>query len=157
MLYLIRHAHAGDANADAERPLSDKGRGQVERLAEMLRNNGGFHPSEVWHSPLLRARQTARLLADELGLGVPLREFPDLWPEDAPGLVAARLDSADRSIAIVGHNPHLPSLGSLLVTGSVHPPIFVMRKASVLALEPARGAGAGCWSASWQLAADLSD
>jgi phosphohistidine phosphatase len=157
MLYLIRHAHAAEADADAERPLSARGRGQVTWLAEMLRNRGGFHPQEIWHSPLLRARQTAQLLAETLSLGLPLKEVPGLRPDDAPALVAARLESVAHSIAIVGHNPHLSFLGSLLVTGAVGPPIFVMRKASILALEPARGPGVGCWLASWQLAPDSSD
>lgn len=157
MLYLIRHAHASAAGIDAGRPLSVKGRGQVRRLADLLRAGGGFDPREIWHSPLLRARQTAELLAEALRLDVALREVSELGPDDAPDLVAARLDSFSRSLALVGHNPHLAALGSYLVTGSAVPPIFVIRKASVLALEPVGGAGAVRWLASWQLAADLSD
>lgn len=157
MLYLIRHAHAGDAATDAERPLSAEGRRQVGRLAEMLRAGGGFHPREIWHSPLLRAQQTAEVLAGALGLRVPVREAPDLRPDDSPARVAARLDPFAQPLAIVGHNPHLAGLGSLLVAGSVHPEIFIMRKASILALEPARGTRAGGWAVSWHLASDLSD
>jgi phosphohistidine phosphatase len=83
-LYLIRHAHAVAADDDAERPLSKKGREQVKRLADFLRTSDAFRPEEIWHSPLLRSQQTARLLAKKLHLPVPLIEVAGLEPEDDP-------------------------------------------------------------------------
>ena len=37
MLYLVRHAHALDADVDETRPLSDKGRRQIMALARFVR------------------------------------------------------------------------------------------------------------------------
>jgi phosphohistidine phosphatase len=154
MLYLVRHAHATDGEPDRDRPLSATGKMQVRRLAGMLRANGGFTPDEVWHSPLVRARQTARLLIGSLGLDVVAREVPGLEPGDPPGIIIPRLGSG-RSIAVVGHNPHLTLLATELVAGAGCPMAFVMRKGAVLALEPARGADPGCWVASWHISPDL--
>jgi phosphohistidine phosphatase len=153
MLYLVRHAHATGGEPDRDRPLSATGRMQVRRLAGMLRANGGFTPGEVWHSPLVRARQTAQLLIGSLGLDVVIREVPGLEPDDPPGVIIPRLSSG-RSIAVVGHNPHLTLLATVLVAGPASPTAFVMRKGTVLALEPARGTGPGCWVASWRISPD---
>src|SRR5476649_1656074 len=79
-LYLIRHAHALDAPDDFSRPLSSRGRAQVESLARHCRAHDLLHPAEVWHSPLLRARQTAQGLAAALGWKVLFQETDLLEP-----------------------------------------------------------------------------
>ncbi|NEA98804.1 histidine phosphatase family protein [Streptomyces sp. SID13726] len=65
-LYLARH---GEATQD-QSGLSDNGRRQAALLGQRLR---GVPLTAVHHSPLPRARQTARLVADQLG-NVPLRQ-----------------------------------------------------------------------------------
>jgi phosphohistidine phosphatase len=150
-LYLIRHAHAIAAVNDAERPLSAKGRAQVKRLARFLRTGDRFAPTEIWHSPLVRAAETAKLLARGLQSDVPPREAADIAPEDDPHNLARRLARAPESLAIVGHEPHLSALASLLVAGKASPPVFELKKGSVLALEGAKGR----WVVRWQLSAEL--
>lgn len=65
-LYLIRHAHAEDGKDDDARPLSAKGVKQIRRIGKALRAAGAFAAKEVWHSPLVRSRDTAVLLRDRL-------------------------------------------------------------------------------------------
>jgi phosphohistidine phosphatase len=151
-LYLIRHAHALDAADDPERPLSKRGRKQVKALAELLRPRGGFDPAEIWHSPLVRARETAELLAEELALKPKWTVVRDLEPEADPAAVARLVTRASEAVALVGHEPHLSGLASLLVTGSVDPVVFVFKKTTMLALEPAGGER---WAVRWQLSPDL--
>ena len=151
-LYLIRHAHALAAEVDAERPLSPKGRAQVRRLVKQLAVSGAFVPEEIWHSPLARSRQTARLLAKQLSLSAPIHEIAGLEPEANPRPTATRLRVARHAIAVVGHEPHLSALASLLVTGSVSPVIFKLKKSAVLALELQEDAR---WVVRWQLAPEL--
>ena len=134
-VYLIRHAHAVDADEDAARPLSKRGEQQVRALAEFLGRSAAFQPDEFWHSPLLRSRQTAELLARRLKLSAPLVPVPGLEPEADPLVLARRIKSATRSVAVVGHEPHLSALASLLITGRALPPSFVMKKCAALALE----------------------
>src|SRR4051795_8674815 len=72
-LYLLRHAHAGNSASwdgpDSERPLSPKGRRQAQRLGAFLAERG-FAPDAIVTSPKLRARQTADLVADAIGIAV---------------------------------------------------------------------------------------
>ena len=154
MLYIIRHADAVSDENDDVRPLSATGRAQVRRLAAFLKAGEQMQPEEIWHSPLTRARQTAALLAKEMELRSPLREVPGLRPEDDPRLIAARLKKP-QAIALVGHEPHLSGLASLLVAGSSEPAVFLMRKCAVIALERIRGGEAGCWAVRWQVAPEL--
>jgi phosphohistidine phosphatase len=155
MLYLIRHADALDGDVDAERPLSPKGRRQIKHLARFLKESKAVEFREVWHSPLVRARQTAAGLAEELGRGDALREMKGLLSDDPPGAIAARLRDAELPLALVGHNPQLESLAALLVSGAAQPCTFVLRKCAILALVPVRGQGVGQWAAAWQLAPEL--
>jgi phosphohistidine phosphatase len=155
MLYLIRHADAVDGDVDAERPLSAKGLGQVRHLARFLKESGVLEVREVWHSPLVRARQTAEGLGAGAGWRAALRETKGLLADDEPGTLAARLRDAVLPLAIVGHNPHLESLATLLATGAAQPCAFVFRKCAILALEPIRGQGIGQWAAAWQLEPEL--
>lgn len=147
MLYLIRHAEAVDTVPDHARVLSERGRGQVRALARFLGRTRAFHPAEVWHSPLVRARETASLLAQELGLSIPVQPVAGITPEDDPRLIAARCSGLVQPLALVGHEPHLGALASLLVAGAPEPVVFTMKKGAVLALEPAGRR----WSVRWQV------
>jgi phosphohistidine phosphatase len=150
-LYLIRHAHAVDADEDPERPLSKRGSDQVANLGGFLRRSDLFQPEEFWHSPLLRSRETAEQLARRMRLEVPHTQMPDLEPEDDPRAAARRIKAINHSLAIVGHEPHLSMLATLLVVGKMEFPVFVMKKCSALALE---GEGAH-WSVRWHVSPDL--
>lgn len=148
MIYLIRHADAIAGEVDAERPLSERGRRQVEQLCSIFRDSGLFNPAEVWHSPLVRARETAHLLVQGLALGCPLFEKPDLQPEDDPGRIAAVLAAQTRNVAIVGHEPHMGSLAAMLLHGAQPgSAYFPFPKAGVLAVSKNETGWSGGWIA----------
>jgi len=151
MLYLVRHADALDFENDALRPLSPRGRDQVRALGKFFRANNAFRPDQLWHSRLLRARETAELLAEHAKLAAPLIETAALEPEASPRTIAQKLRRADRSIAIVGHNPHLELLASLLVLGAAEPVAFVMKKCAALALDRDDER----WVVRWHVSPDL--
>jgi phosphohistidine phosphatase len=116
LLYLVHHADAVAPDVDARRPLSEKGRAEVERVAAKAAANGA-KPSVVWHSGKLRAKQTAEALLRACN---PLAEFAatrDLQPDDSPQRLRDRLRGETRDILIAGHFPYLPRLLALLVTG----------------------------------------
>lgn len=63
-LYLVRHGEHLDAEHGLEDgPLSPRGRRQAELLADRL---SGVPLDAVWHSPLERAAETARAVAERL-------------------------------------------------------------------------------------------
>jgi phosphohistidine phosphatase len=150
-LLLIRHAHALDGDDDTARPLSPRGRKQVRALARCLKRAGVFDAGEIWHSPLVRARDTAALLAQRLGTRAKLVEMDGLAPCDDPAAVAARVRHRGLSLAIVGHEPHLSALASLLVAGAAAPAVFVLRKCAALALERDNDR----WTVRWLVSPDL--
>jgi phosphohistidine phosphatase SixA len=111
-LYLLRHAHAGDSTKwegpDSERPLSPKGKRQSERLGAFLAERG-FAPDAIVASPKLRARQTAQLVADALGIAISVddRLAGPLDPDDI-GEIVERVGGT--SVVLVGHDPDFSEL-----------------------------------------------
>ena len=122
-LYLLRHAHAGDperwSGDDAERPLTDKGRRQAERVGRML-SGADDAPDLVVTSPLARARQTAEIVAGELGVDVVVdrRLVGPLYTEEVEDILAAA--GASERPCLVGHDPDFSSLlGELLGVAAI--------------------------------------
>ncbi len=135
MIFLMRHADAVSDEEDPVRPLSRKGRDQVGRVCALLKRYPAFAPAEIWHSPLARSRETAELLAKGLGLTAPLMGVAGISPDDDPSRIAAVLAVAGMDVAVVGHEPHLGVLASLMVHGPARAGVFYpFPKASVLAL-----------------------
>src|SRR4051812_10692460 len=112
-LYLIRHAHAVDAADDAARELSKKGRDQAKALGKFMHEREIFAPAAIWHSPLLRARETAELLAKHARIAARVSETAGLLPEDDPAVIASGVAHARlSSLALVGHEPFMSALAS---------------------------------------------
>jgi phosphohistidine phosphatase len=91
-IYLARHGDAVGPEENPRRPLSAKGRAEVERMASFLARSG-VRPRRVIHSGKLRAGETAAILARALVPGTVLEESEGLGPEDSP----ERLVSAARN------------------------------------------------------------
>lgn len=155
LLYLVRHGHAVTEEQDATRPLSARGMECTRRLADFFKQNGAFAPVQLWHSPLRRSRETAEILIRELALDCGMIETSDLLPEDAPEETAARLAAMTgiEALAVVGHEPHLSALATLLVRGKTRPAAFELKKGAVVALERTdelhKKSGEPRWVAVW--------
>jgi phosphohistidine phosphatase len=134
-VFILRHAHAADGADDAARPLSVKGRRQVRRMAAFLKRGERMPAREFWHSPLVRARDTALLLGARLGGEVKLVEVAGLESAANPAIMARRLQKVQRPVVVVGHEPHLSALATLLLTGRTEPPVLDLKKGAVAALE----------------------
>lgn len=115
-IFLVRHAIAvprgGDA-LDHARPLTPKGRTRFEKEVQGLYGLG-VRFDRIYHSPWTRAVQTAELLkpllSGERTQTAGLVRTPD------PGLLS-ELDG--ESIALVGHEPWMGELLSLLLLGTL--------------------------------------
>jgi len=132
-LYLLRHAHAGDSSKwdgpDSERPLSPKGRRQAERLGAFLAERG-FAPDAIVTSPKLRARQTADLVADALGIAVSVDDrLGNPLDAEVVGDIVDR--TGGTSIVLVGHDPDFSDLCAAL-TGAEYLP---MRKGALARID----------------------
>jgi phosphohistidine phosphatase len=137
--YLVRHGPAGPAAQDHLRPLTAAGRALVEEIAREAQSRG-IHVAEIRHSGLLRARQTAEILADRLQVSRRIVETTGLQPEDDPEVARAELAMATEPLMLVGHLPHLARLAGLLVAGDAGAEPVTLVPATVVGL--VRGARA---------------
>src|SRR5437667_3874391 len=116
MLFLVHHGDAVGPDVDPRRPLSDRGRAAVERLAAEAAARG-TKPSVVWHSGKLRAKQTAEAFWRACNALAEFSATRDLQPDDPAQWMRDRLRGETRDILIAGHFTHLPRLLALLVVG----------------------------------------
>src|SRR5437899_75323 len=91
--YLVQHGEAKPEQEDPARPLTDRGRREVERVARAARRSG-VGVAEILHSGKLRAQQTAELLAAALSPVGGVRAVAGLAPTDDPAAARAVLDQA---------------------------------------------------------------
>jgi len=123
-LFILRHGDAGTHGdprypTDAARPLSPKGVKRTRQLANWLRRRGITFDA-IFTSPLTRARQTAQIVARSLDLEDRLKPTKHLAPEGAFTDLLAQVGQArgkSKAVLLVGHEPYLGTLISLLCTG----------------------------------------
>jgi phosphohistidine phosphatase len=115
-LYLVRHGEPKPESEDPERPLSDKGREEIERLAVFIKDRFNICIQSIQHSGKLRAEQTAEILAQALVPAEGLKQSDGLNPLDDPSIWADRLSTMDEDVMLVGHLPYLSRLVSDLIT-----------------------------------------
>lgn len=147
--YLVRHGEARPEHEDPRRPLSDRGRKGVEKVARALAAKK-INVAEILHSDKLRARETAEILARLLSPRGGLRQIRGLSPEDDPALAGGDLETADEPLMLVGHLPHLSRLVSLLVRGDPEIQPVDFTPAAVVCLSRTKGA----WELRWTLTPD---
>lgn len=122
-IFLVRHAIAVERSEELEdelRPLSDRGRTRFDKAVRGLRRLD-IEFDHVFHSPWLRAIQTAEMLAP-VTRGT--RSATALLADD-PGLEVVNLarqfalekGDPEARVAFVGHEPWMAELLSLLTTG----------------------------------------
>jgi len=118
-VFLIRHAEAvaeTHALPDPHRHLTATGRRQARALGDRLRWHDCL-PTHIWSSPLVRAVQTAELVAGNLHSELVIDVIPGLGPDADPGalLGALRGLGGEAIVVMVGHEPVLSALGALLI------------------------------------------
>lgn len=145
MLYLVHHGDAVGPDVDPMRPLSDRGRREVETLARQAAE-GGAKPAVIWHSGKLRARQTAEAFWRYCNPLATFSAMHGLQPTDPASWIAGTVASEERHVMLVGHFPHLPRLLALLLTGDpdTGPADFPLH--GIVALE----SNAGKWVEKWR-------
>ena len=138
IIYLMRHGIAAEPAAgmnDADRALTAEGIRKTTRVAVGL-SKLGVKPGLILSSPLRRAEETARLVADVL---TP-RSAVELYPPLAGGFSAAdvikglRPHRQAQELLLVGHQPDIGELASYLITGSADLTRLPFKKAGVAAI-----------------------
>lgn len=113
---LVRHAIAAPRSSDvrdADRALTVEGRARFTACVRGL-DTLGLRLERVFHSPLLRAQETAELLVPLLDPGGETVVSPGLAAPPSEPLLA---ELSGRSLALVGHEPWMGELCAWLTTG----------------------------------------
>ena len=122
-LYLVRHAIAAERGDewpdDTKRPLTKRGISRFRKCASGLRELEAA-VDEIFTSPLVRAKQTADLLAAGMDGKPPVKILDALAPGHTAQDVMTQLAKAAkrRRIALVGHEPELGELAAHLIGAS---------------------------------------
>ena len=158
-LLLVRHAVAEDAETfiasggtDARRPLTEVGRKKMRKGANRLRSQ--LRRIDILAcSPLLRARETAEIIARACG-EPPQVECASLDYRYPPEAVADWLTQYPPNylVVVVGHEPQLGLLAGLLVVAEPRP-LIAFRKGGVAMIEFPERAEAGMGVLHWALTA----
>ncbi len=133
-LYIMRHGPAEDfstSGRDGDRALTESGRERVRAVAKLLAAQGEA-PRAIVSSPLVRALQTAEIVAHEIGVDL-VETAAELAPGgDGSALVRTLLKEERKRVMVVGHEPDL----STLVTALIGAPFgYEMLKAMVVGVQ----------------------
>ncbi|MDG4576935.1 MAG: phosphohistidine phosphatase SixA [Defluviicoccus sp.] len=152
-LYLIQHGEAVPEDIDVNRPLTATGRGDVERLAQFMKESG-IRVDRVVCSDKLRARTSADILAAAVADASAIQVMEKgLLPKDSTeGLVDKAVEWKDPTL-VVGHQPFMSRFVSRLVLGSEHPLVVDFVPGTAVCL--VRRSVTGAWFINWTVTPEL--
>jgi phosphohistidine phosphatase len=145
-LCLVRHAKAEERGPawpdDSLRPLSPAERKRMGQAAAGLSRL--FTPAVILSSPLVRAAQTAEILRHQFGLDG-LRFIDALADADHDAILREANAAGRDDVLLVGHEPDMSQLLSLLVAGDQHAlrSRFGTGAAAIIACDGAAAPGSG--------------
>jgi phosphohistidine phosphatase len=124
-LYLLRHAPAepqsvANARTDHERSLTSDGKRKMRRIAKGMKALD-LSFDLILSSPFLRAKQTAQIVAEAFQLTEALELAPALASgQNSRNLIGSLQQRGEllKSALLVGHEPDLSALLSLLISGN---------------------------------------
>lgn len=121
-LYFLRHGLAGDPEEwhddDRLRPLTDDGKSKMAKSGEAIARLD-LRIDLIITSPLTRAKQSAKIVAEKLKMNKSLLEDERLAPGFNKNVLAEILKEypEDESILLVGHEPDFSETVSSLIGG----------------------------------------
>ncbi len=162
-VYLVRHAIAEPNDSarwpdDSQRPLTAAGIERFRAVARGLRRLG-IEIDAMLASPYVRAWHTAKLLTKEAAWPAP-EELRALEPSTSPPVCLDALrDRRESTLALVGHQPQLSELASLLLAGDERSLHLELKKGAAMCLrfegKPEAGNAALRWSMSPRILGSL--
>lgn len=121
-LLILRHGQAGTRShslADHKRPLTSQGRQEVEDLSQGLKSLA-IKFDAIFTSPLVRAKQTAEIVAKSMKFSGKIQVIDSLKPEGNKLEFYSLLSKLkqDSKILVVGHEPYLSDMISEAISES---------------------------------------
>lgn len=109
-LYFVRHGESVDlAPTDHARELTEYGIERTQNAAKVLKRIG-INPKCIYSSPRIRAKQTADIIAEELGMEVTLSESVNFGFDVTHIRELVKDFNSGDEVMFVGHNPDMSQL-----------------------------------------------
>jgi phosphohistidine phosphatase len=154
-VYLVQHGEAKSETEDPERPLTERGRDDVRRVAAFAVRSG-LRPAAIRHSGKRRAAETAAIFAEALALKEQVTAGSGLAPNDDPQPLAESLRIAEQPIMLVGHLPFMSRLASLLLVGNADSSIVRFRMGGIVCVTREDSPSArGGWTLAWMITPEV--
>ena len=132
-IFLVQHGEAKPEGEDPERPLTDTGRADIERVAALL-GRLGLKPARIYHSGKRRAEESAAIFREQLQVEA-VEVMPELVPMADPVPLCAKAQGWDADTMLVGHLPHLPGFVGEILKGEPYLTLVEMRPGTLIILE----------------------
>lgn len=146
-LYLVQHGDAVDKDTNPERPLSEQGKADVNRLSVFLRKNN-IQVERVMHSGKLRAAQTVERLLNSVSTGVDAETSVLLAPNASVEAFTELSFMWSEDTLLVGHLPFLAKLISQLCFQNNTVSIVEFKPGTCVCLERNE---ANLWHLTWMV------
>jgi len=150
-LYLVQHAEAASKDVDPQRPLSDQGRRDIQKVAAFIKPLN-LSVDYLWHSTKKRAIQTAEILAEVVKINEAKIARDGLAPNDDVTQLKDELVSAQNDIMIVSHLPFVSKLTSLLLTGAESASTVAFKQGGIVCLSSSEP---NHWQIEWMVIPEL--
>ncbi len=154
-LFLVQHGISAAKGEDPEKVLSDVGREETNRIAQIAK--GGKIPvQKIVHSGKKRAEQTAVIFQEILALQIPTEKISGINPTDDVRIFAATIE-LEANLMVVGHMPFMERLVSFLTTGSEACRVYKFQNSGIVCLDMEWGEdNKADWYIKWTLNPDIS-
>ncbi|MEE9186791.1 MAG: phosphohistidine phosphatase SixA [Bacteroidota bacterium] len=153
-LYLVQHAQPKKEEEDPQRPLSEKGWSDIQKVSKFASQHLRVRVQKVFHSGKTRAHQTAEALAQHLDPPGGVAKADGLEPLADPASWVKRLNEPPEDIMLVGHLPHLAKLSSYLLCQDETKRIVDFQMGGIVCL---RRDESGIWSIQWAVIPQIID
>ena len=150
-LYLVQHAKAAPKQIDPQRPLTEEGRRDIQKVAAFIQPLK-LSVDYLWHSGKKRAEQTTELLAEVVKINKTQTIHDGLGPNDDVTVLRNEIVCSPQDVMIVGHLPFLSKLASLLLTGSESTNTVSFRQGGIVSLSRYEG---NQWQIDWMVTPEL--
>lgn len=120
-LFILRHGKAGDGIPDAMRKLKARGRDDIRKVIDS-RKSELASIRQIQSSSLVRAEQTAAIVAEALGYQGEITENMHLTPWARPNDFLGTIDEDAGDLLVASHQPFVSDLVSFLTSEDIWMP-----------------------------------
>lgn len=149
-IFLVQHGISLTKDQDPEKGLSEKGRFDTLKIAEVAKSYK-IPVLKIVHSGKKRAEQTAIIFNKTLDVKNNCEQIFGIKPLDGVKVFGDKIDSSS-NIMVVGHLPFMERLVSYLTAGSEDLRVIKFQNSGIVCLDYENGS----WFIKWTLNPNIS-